>query len=85
MIDCVSGGAFSGYVAAMLWRSVQVDRPSSSTSGGQSDAGVVIGTTGLVVLPVEDFIIAIHAADDVQVRHLTVLSVIDSMASRLGM
>lgn len=59
----------------MLWRSVQVDRPSSSTSGGQSVAGVVTGTTGLVFLPVEDFIIVIHAADDVHVRHL-VLSVL---------
>jgi hypothetical protein len=28
--------AFSGYVAAMEWSRVQVERPSSSTSGGQS-------------------------------------------------
>ncbi len=54
----------------MLWRSVHVDRPSSSTSGGQSDAGAVTGTIGFDFLPVEDFIMAIHAADDVQVRHL---------------
>lgn len=57
-------------MAATLWSSVHVDRPSSSTSGGQSEAGVETGTTGVDFLPVEDFIIAIHAAEDVQVRHL---------------
>lgn len=34
--------AFSGYVAAMECSSVQVERPSSSTSGGQSE-GVSLG------------------------------------------
>jgi hypothetical protein len=29
----------SGYVAAMEWRSVQLERPSSTTSGGQSVGG----------------------------------------------
>lgn len=39
--------AFSGYVAAIEWRRVQVERPSASTSGGQSEgielAGEVAG------------------------------------------
>jgi uncharacterized protein (DUF362 family) len=34
--------AFSGYVAAIEWSSVHVERPSSSTSGGQSE-GVSFG------------------------------------------
>ena len=34
--------AFSGYVAAMVCRRVQVDRPSCSTSGGQSE-GISVG------------------------------------------
>ena len=34
--------AFSGYVAAIVWRSVHVERPSCSTSGGQS-AGNSVG------------------------------------------
>lgn len=33
---CCSVVAFVGYVAVMEWRSVQVDRPSCSTSGGHS-------------------------------------------------
>ena len=33
---CCSIVAFFGYVAVMEWRSVQVDRPSCSTSGGHS-------------------------------------------------
>jgi len=69
-MDCVSGGAVWGYVAAMLCSRVQVDRPSSATSGGQS-AAVVTGTTGaLGFLPVVPFIIAIHSAEEVQVRQL---------------
>lgn len=34
--------AFSGYVAAMVCRRVQVERPSCSTSGGQSE-GISVG------------------------------------------
>ena len=73
MIDWVSGGAAGGYVAAMLCRSVQVERPSSSTSGGQSEGGEATGAGALVFFPVEDFIMAIQAADEVQVRHLVLL------------
>lgn len=63
----------------MVCRRVQLARPSSSTSGGQSGgegAVVVLGmdweageeeeVEGLV----EDFIIDIHAAEDVHVLHL---------------
>ncbi len=35
--------AFSGYVAAMVCRRVQVERPSCSTSGGQS-GGISVGS-----------------------------------------
>lgn len=34
--------AFSGYVAAIEWRRVQVERPRASTSGGQSE-GIELG------------------------------------------
>lgn len=55
----------------MLCNRVQVDRPSSSTSGGQSNAGDGAWTIGaLGFLPVDPFIIAIHSAEEVQVRHL---------------
>ena len=74
IIDWVSGGAVVGYVAAMVCSIVHVDLPSSSTSGGHSEGGCATGTAGVDFLPVEPFIIAIHAAEDVQVRHL-VLSV----------
>ena len=40
--DCCAGEGDSGYVAAMLWRSVQVPRPRASTSGGQSSVAVVV-------------------------------------------
>ena len=69
MIDCVSGGAVSGYVAAILCRSVHEERPSSSTSGGQSDR-VDTGAGAAFDLLVPPFIIASHAAEDVHVRHL---------------
>lgn len=50
--------AFSGYVAAIEWRRVQVERPRASTSGGQSEgielgegvAGVARGVVEVVVL-----------------------------------
>ena len=74
MMDWVSRGAAAGYVAAILCRSVQVERPSSSTSGGQSGVGEAIGAGALAFLPAEDFIIAIQAADEVQVRHLVLLA-----------
>jgi len=65
-----------GYVAARLCRKVHVERPSSSTSGGQSEGwGRVWLAAALEVLgeddvTAEDFIIAIHADEDVQVRQL---------------
>jgi hypothetical protein len=42
MLSWCSVFAFSGYVAAIECRSVQVERPSCSTSGGHS-AGVSLG------------------------------------------
>lgn len=50
---------------------VHVDRPSSSTSAGQSVAGAGAWTAAaLGFLPVVPFIIAIHSAEEVHVRHL---------------
>jgi hypothetical protein len=63
-----------GYVAARLCRKVHVERPSSSTSGGQSEGrvwlAVVLEVLGEDDVTAEDFIIAIHADEDVQVRQL---------------
>ena len=65
-----------GYVAARECRRVHVLRPSSSTSGGQSNAVAGLGTAAVaeVLLPapsfVEDFIIASQSAEDVHVRQL---------------
>ena len=62
-----------------MWRKVQVERPRSSTSGGQSVRGwvvVEVVVVGAVACVVEegvfgvDFIIARHAAPEVQVLHL---------------
>lgn len=76
----------------MLWSIVQVERPSSSTSGGQSEGIVVAGSVlmevaaaaaaaappvavvGLVEEVVDFRIIAIHAEEEVQLRHLLVVS-----------
>jgi len=77
VIDWVSGGATLGYVAVILCKSAHVDRPSSSTSGGQSDkvaAGALVAGAGTVESLegafVDAFIIDIHAAVEVHVRHL---------------
>ena len=79
--DCMEEEAFSGYVAAMLWSMVQVDRPSSSTSGGQSEGSAVCVVDAAAVATVEGppalvdfFIIAIHAEEDVQLRQLFLVS-----------
>lgn len=62
-----------------VWRNVQVERPSSSTSGGQEEEGF----GGLMVVGevvdeafVVDFIMLFHAAPEVQVRHLFFFSFI---------
>jgi hypothetical protein len=39
---CWGPVGFSGYVAAMLWRSVHEERPRASTSGGHSTFGFVV-------------------------------------------
>lgn len=56
-----------------VWRNVQVERPSSSTSGGQEEEGfgglVVVGEVVEEAFVV-DFIMLFHAAPEVQVRHL---------------
>lgn len=59
-----------------MWRRVQVDRPRSSTSGGQSSVvavevvGLGVGFEVLVGSATVPFIIAFQLAEDVQVRHL---------------
>jgi hypothetical protein len=58
---CSLGLGFSGYIAVIECKSVQLDRPSSSTSGGQSFAGAVV-----LIFLVED----VKSESDVQVRHL---------------
>lgn len=76
MTICIDDGADSGYVAAMLWSIVQVERPSSSTSGGQSEGAgvgsVAVKASGAVAAAgfVDFFIIAIHAELEVQLRQL---------------
>jgi hypothetical protein len=58
--------AFSGYVAAIEWRRVQVERPSASTSGGQSEgielagevAGAARGAVEVVFVLVLDGVVA---------------------------
>lgn len=55
-----------------MWRKVQVERPRTSTSGGQSVGGVVGGVGwGTVVGVVWALVMAaFHMAEEVQVRHL---------------
>jgi hypothetical protein len=79
MVVCIEDEAVVGYVAVMLCSIIQVDRPNSSTSGGQSEgaaSGVVAGTVGEAVAGrfVDFFIIAIHAAPDVHCLHLLFFS-----------
>lgn len=61
---CLAGEGFSGYCAVMEWSSVQEERPSCATSGGQS-----VGSAGrfLVVVPL---VMAKSEDTSVQVRHL---------------
>ena len=83
MTACIDAGADSGYIAAMLWSIVHVERPSSSTSGGQS-GGTGVGSTVVVVAAAVDaeagfvdfFIIAIHAELAVQLRQLLIVNAI---------
>ena len=73
VLDLVSSGAEVGYEAAMLCSRVQVERPSSSTSGGQSGGDVAVDVAS--VTPPEDvwaLVIATHAANDVHVRQLEI-------------
>lgn len=42
---CSVGVGVTGYEAVIEWRSVQEDRPSCSTSGGQSDGGPAAART----------------------------------------
>jgi hypothetical protein len=72
-------------VAVRAWRKVQVLRPSSSTSGGQSDCeGVVVdacavaGGGGFEVVDGEEvwaFVIAAQDAKEVQERQLQPIEV----------
>ena len=81
MSDCCCVEARVGYVAAMEWRSVHVERPRSSMSGGQS-FGIVVVVVGVTeaaaAVVVEegdeevDCLLAmrIQSRTDVQERHL---------------
>lgn len=56
-----------------VWRNVQVERPSSSTSGGQEEevfGGLMVVGEVVEEAFVVDFIMLFHAAPEVQVRHL---------------
>lgn len=55
---CFSGVAVVGYAAVKVWRKVQVERPSSSTSGGQS-VWVEGGGAGMEVV---DDVVVVAAA-----------------------
>lgn len=69
----------TGYVAVIEWRSAHEDRPSWSTSGGQSAGGCSsdVAAAGGVVVDMLDgdvvccFAMAAHEAIEVQERHLT--------------
>ena len=69
------GVAVGGYEAVSVWRKVQVLRPRTSTSGGQSDGRVVavrvveggVAGEGLVV---SFLVIEAQAAKEVQERQL---------------
>lgn len=59
--------AFSGYVAAMVWRRVQVERPSCSTSGGQSGGSSVgCGVEREVVAGVDIVVEVAEPEDEVE-------------------
>jgi hypothetical protein len=66
----------------MEWRSVQEERPRSSTSGGQS-AGSVIGGANAVALglvegafaPLRLLVIEAQSRTEVQVRHLYAVNI----------
>lgn len=74
--------ALVGYVAVKVCRKVQVERPSSSTSGGQSvwveeegggvDDGVVAAAAPAAIPPDVEACLSIarHEAADVHVLHL---------------
>lgn len=64
MSDCSFGVGVGGYVAAIEWRRVQVLRPSTSTSGGQSFAGA--GATALRA----DLLWVVKDAKELQARQL---------------
>lgn len=67
---CSVGVGVVGYEAAIEWRSVHEERPSCSTSGGQSDAGPAV-TFLLVVAPfVFFFVWEAQSANEVQERQL---------------
>ena len=83
MSFCASVG-FSGYVAAIECRSVHVDLPNSSTSGGQSEgvlsfvakslAVAVTAPTPATALDVALFVIERKSSNVLHVRHLKLVS-----------
>ena len=73
---CCSGVALGGYVAASEWSNVQVERPRTSTSGGQSSgsfAGVGAGSFEVVeAARPRPAVAEAKVAKELQVRHLVV-------------
>ena len=67
---CSVGVGETGYEAAIEWRSVQDERPSCSTSGGQSEGGAAV--TSLLAVPpfVVFFVWAAQSAKEVHDRQL---------------
>jgi hypothetical protein len=59
-----------GYEAVMEWRSVQEDRPSSSTSGGQSGGGPVTAWGWLALALITFLVCEAQSAREVQDRQL---------------
>ena len=75
---CCCAEGFVGYAPAMVWRSVQDELPSWSTSGGQFSGGksADVAPAGGVVVDILEgvvvfcFVIAAQEAKEVQLRHL---------------
>lgn len=63
---CSVGVGDTGYVAVMEWRRVQEERPSCSTSGGQSVGGAELTAIALVI----PFLCEVKSASELHVRQL---------------
>lgn len=75
MSFCSSALAFSGYVAAIECNSVQVERPSCSTSGGQS-SGILFAagvTAATAVVPAREDVEEASVLDVVELGGVVVV------------